>query len=255
MEKFAGYGFNKSHAAAYALLAYHTGWLKVHFPAEFYAANMTRRNRQHRQAQGVDRRRQAVRRRLRAARRQPRRLPLRADRRQARALRPGRRQGHRAGRDRGHRRRARWRRSAAGGGPFPQPVRFLRARGPPARQQARGRSAGQGRRLRCAARRPRGAAGQRVAGLRLGRHARGQPVAGRLVRLRRLACRVHPGAARWWPPSRWACASGCRSRRRRSASTTRATCSSFMPPKCGASPSGASPIWSTRASRCCWPAW
>lgn len=41
MEKFAGYGFNKSHAAAYSLLAYHTGWLKVHHPAEFYAANMT----------------------------------------------------------------------------------------------------------------------------------------------------------------------------------------------------------------------
>ncbi|HEX6723375.1 MAG TPA: DNA polymerase III subunit alpha [Burkholderiaceae bacterium] len=41
MEAFAGYGFNKSHAAAYALLAYHTGWLKVHFPAEFYASNMS----------------------------------------------------------------------------------------------------------------------------------------------------------------------------------------------------------------------
>jgi len=41
MEKFAGYGFNKSHAAAYALLSYHTGWLKAHCPAEFYAANMT----------------------------------------------------------------------------------------------------------------------------------------------------------------------------------------------------------------------
>jgi DNA polymerase-3 subunit alpha len=41
MEKFAGYGFNKSHAAAYSVLAYHTGWLKVHCPAEFYAANMT----------------------------------------------------------------------------------------------------------------------------------------------------------------------------------------------------------------------
>jgi DNA polymerase-3 subunit alpha len=41
MEKFAGYGFNKSHAAAYSLLAYHTGWLKVHCTAEFYAANMT----------------------------------------------------------------------------------------------------------------------------------------------------------------------------------------------------------------------
>ncbi|MCW5636499.1 MAG: DNA polymerase III subunit alpha [Rubrivivax sp.] len=41
MEKFAGYGFNKSHAAAYSVLAYHTAWLKVHHPAEFYAANMT----------------------------------------------------------------------------------------------------------------------------------------------------------------------------------------------------------------------
>ncbi|MBA3626100.1 MAG: DNA polymerase III subunit alpha, partial [Methylibium sp.] len=41
MEKFAGYGFNKSHAAAYSLLAYHTAWLKVHHPAEFFAANMT----------------------------------------------------------------------------------------------------------------------------------------------------------------------------------------------------------------------
>jgi DNA polymerase-3 subunit alpha len=41
MERFAGYGFNKSHAAAYSLLAYHTGWLKVHFTAEFFCANMT----------------------------------------------------------------------------------------------------------------------------------------------------------------------------------------------------------------------
>jgi len=41
MEKFAGYGFNKSHAAAYALLAYHTAWLKAHHPAEFMAANLS----------------------------------------------------------------------------------------------------------------------------------------------------------------------------------------------------------------------
>jgi DNA polymerase-3 subunit alpha len=41
MEKFAGYGFNKSHAAAYSLLAYHTGWIKVHYTAEFFCANMT----------------------------------------------------------------------------------------------------------------------------------------------------------------------------------------------------------------------
>ena len=41
MEKFAGYGFNKSHAAAYALLAYQTAWLKTHHPAAFMAANMS----------------------------------------------------------------------------------------------------------------------------------------------------------------------------------------------------------------------
>ncbi len=41
MEKFAGYGFNKSHSAAYALLAYQTAWLKAHYPAEFMAAVLT----------------------------------------------------------------------------------------------------------------------------------------------------------------------------------------------------------------------
>ncbi len=41
MEKFAGYGFNKSHAAAYALVAYQTAWLKAHYPAEFMAATMS----------------------------------------------------------------------------------------------------------------------------------------------------------------------------------------------------------------------
>jgi DNA polymerase-3 subunit alpha len=39
--KFAGYGFNKSHAAAYALVAYHTAYLKANFPVEFLAASMT----------------------------------------------------------------------------------------------------------------------------------------------------------------------------------------------------------------------
>ena len=38
LEKFAGYGFNKSHSAAYALVAYQTAWLKAHYPAEFMAA-------------------------------------------------------------------------------------------------------------------------------------------------------------------------------------------------------------------------
>ncbi len=41
MEKFAGYGFNKSHSAAYALIAFQTAWLKAHYPAAFMAAAMT----------------------------------------------------------------------------------------------------------------------------------------------------------------------------------------------------------------------
>ncbi len=41
MERFAGYGFNKSHSAAYALLAYHTAYLKTHYAKEFMAALLT----------------------------------------------------------------------------------------------------------------------------------------------------------------------------------------------------------------------
>lgn len=41
MEKFAGYGFNKSHAAAYALIGYQTAFLKCHYPKEFLAASMS----------------------------------------------------------------------------------------------------------------------------------------------------------------------------------------------------------------------
>lgn len=41
MEAFAGYGFNKSHAAAYALIAYQTAWLKAHYPDEYMAALMS----------------------------------------------------------------------------------------------------------------------------------------------------------------------------------------------------------------------
>ncbi|PRY97053.1 DNA polymerase III alpha subunit [Jezberella montanilacus] len=41
MELFAGYGFNKSHSAAYALIAYQTAWLKAHHPAEFFAATLS----------------------------------------------------------------------------------------------------------------------------------------------------------------------------------------------------------------------
>ncbi len=41
IERFASYGFNKSHSAAYAMIAYQTAYLKAHFPAEFLAANLT----------------------------------------------------------------------------------------------------------------------------------------------------------------------------------------------------------------------
>ena len=41
MEKFSGYGFNKSHSAAYALVAYQTAYLKTHYPVEFMAALLT----------------------------------------------------------------------------------------------------------------------------------------------------------------------------------------------------------------------
>ena len=41
LEKFASYGFNKSHSAAYAMIAYQTAWLKSYYPAEYYAANLS----------------------------------------------------------------------------------------------------------------------------------------------------------------------------------------------------------------------
>src|SRR5262249_61123622 len=49
VEKFAGYGFNKSHAAAYALIAYQTAYLKAHHSAAFMAANLSAVEYDHRQ--------------------------------------------------------------------------------------------------------------------------------------------------------------------------------------------------------------
>ena len=56
MEKFAGYGFNKSHSAAYAMLSYQTAWLKAHYPAAFMAAVLSCRHGQDRQGRGAHRR-------------------------------------------------------------------------------------------------------------------------------------------------------------------------------------------------------
>ena len=211
MEKFAGYGFNKSHAAAYSLLAYHTAWIKVHCTAEFYAANMTVEQDDTDKLQGAARRRQAVRRRLRAARRQPRRAPLRAGRAtssSATAWAPSRAPAQGAIEAIVAAREGRGARTA-GRRAVPQPVRLLRARRPQGGQQARRRGADQGRRLRrrCTPT-ARSAAGQRRPGLRLGRHAGGQCAAGRPVRLRRQRTARATRSRRWWRPNPGASASG-----------------------------------------------
>ena len=178
MEKFAGYGFNKSHAAAYSLLAYHTAWIKVHFPAEFFAANMTVEldNSDKLKALLVDARSFGVT--IATARHQHRHLSLRAGLAGGGALRPRRGEGHGPGRDRGDRRGAPRRR------PVHQPVRLLRPGRPRPDQPPRGRGADQGRRLRCAASRALDAAGERRPGPRLGRHPGRACRPGRPVRLR-----------------------------------------------------------------------
>ena len=249
MEKFAGYGFNKSHAAAYALLAYHTAWAKVHFAAEFAAANMSVALDDTDKLQDLLRRCAGHGHRLRAAGREPRRLPLRAGRRQAGALRPGRDQGHRAGRDRGDRRGARSGRSVQ------EPVRLLRPGRPGAHQQARGRGAGQGGRVRRAGAEPRVAAGQHRRS-RSTTPTRNSPTPTRAacsttpsIRMRR-----RPRSPRSSPPNRGASRNGWAWRSRRSASSCRAICSTRAPTRCGCSPSAASPTCSTAASRSCWPA-
>ncbi len=53
LAKFADYGFNKSHAAAYALIAYQTAWFKANYPLEFLAASMTLDKSEHRQARRI----------------------------------------------------------------------------------------------------------------------------------------------------------------------------------------------------------
>ncbi len=56
LEKFAGYGFNKSHAAAYAIVAYQTAYLKANYPVEFFCAMMTNDMADTDEAQPVHRR-------------------------------------------------------------------------------------------------------------------------------------------------------------------------------------------------------
>ena len=56
MEAFAGYGFNKSHSTTYALLAYHTAYLKANYPAHFMAALLTIESQNTAEAADVPRR-------------------------------------------------------------------------------------------------------------------------------------------------------------------------------------------------------
>ena len=74
--KFAGYGFTKAHATAYALVAYQTAYLKANHPVEFFAASMTHRPRQSGQAQRLPPGARPGRDRAAAARRQPLRRRL-----------------------------------------------------------------------------------------------------------------------------------------------------------------------------------
>ena len=160
MEKFAGYGFNKSHAAAYALLSYHTAYLKAHHTAAFMAANLSLA------MDDTDKIKILVEdspRRLRpdpaAARYQPFGLPLHAGRTEAPSvtgktghqhpLRPGRGQGFGPVGHRSHHRRAHQRR------PVHRPVRLLQAGRPQADQPPHHRVPDPQRRLRLLQGRPR----------------------------------------------------------------------------------------------------
>jgi DNA polymerase-3 subunit alpha len=138
MEKFAGYGFNKSHAAAYSLLAYHTGWLKVHYTAEFFCANMTVEMDDTDKLKVLFEDALKFGLTLRAAGHQPGQLPLRAGvdkviRYGLGAIKGTGQQAIEAIVARARRRRA-----------LHQPVRLLCAGGPHAAEQAHGRGADQG---------------------------------------------------------------------------------------------------------------
>ena len=94
LAKFADYGFNKSHAAAYALVSYHTAYMKAHYPVEFIAASMTLDLNNTDKLVGIPRRGAAARHQGRGALDQPLRPHLRG-RRRHHLLRAGRAEGRR----------------------------------------------------------------------------------------------------------------------------------------------------------------
>ena len=101
MEKFAGYGFNKSHSAAYAVVAYQTAYFKAHYPAAFMAANLTAVKDDTDKVKDLIEDCKALGLSGAGAGHQCLRLALRAGRHEDDPLRPRRDQGHGAGRDRG----------------------------------------------------------------------------------------------------------------------------------------------------------
>ena len=140
LERFAEYGFNKSHAAAYALVAYQTAYMKANFPVEFLAAVDDARHGQYRQARRIPRRGRAAWHQGRSALDQPVARRLRGGG-QHHHLRAGRAQRRRqAGGGSDHRR--------AGDGQVRRLGRFRRPHQSARRQQARAGKPGASRRLR-----------------------------------------------------------------------------------------------------------
>ena len=133
-EKFAGYAFNKAHAAAYALLSFQTAWLKAHHPAQFMAAVLSADMQTIEKVVSLIDEVRRMKLKLRPAGRELQRLPLRRRRRRD-PLRPGRRARRRRRPGGSHRRGARTARPVQGSG------RLLPPRGRPPRQQAGARSA------------------------------------------------------------------------------------------------------------------
>ena len=153
-------------------------------------------------------------------------------------------------RDRGDRRGAR------GGRPVHQPVRLLRARRPQAHQQAHGRGADQGRRLRRAAAEPRVAAGRVDRAFDFADAQAAQCRPGRPVRLRRRrhARRQHAGAGAGRGRALGRQGAADAARRRRSASTCRATCSTRVRAEVRRFAKRSIDDLIDSASRSCWPA-
>ncbi len=142
LAKFADYGFNKSHAAAYALVSYHTAYMKAHYPVEFLAASMTLDLNNTDKLSGVSRRGAAARDQGRGALGQSLRRHVRG-RQRHHLLRAGRAEGRRPASCRADRRGAPRRAVHLAG-------RFRRPRQSARDQQARHREPGCGRRVRCA---------------------------------------------------------------------------------------------------------